>query len=323
LRKRLCFPYSKPQKALTAQTFQIDPFDIMLHATEVGVRALQSRIAGWLSTLSGPARFVSYQQPAELEDKIERVKAEAHHLAETEPVNPRVELLTEYRRFYETLQHEADYQRASSFMVVWSDDHPRALANRMSAALDTPVHPIEALPPLFEGRYTLKNAPFWHLAPVGRPGGRLLWAILTTYEFLPSSWNFFRPLAPLLSFNFPLAIDIPKTFDRSEGIDAVEQTVLAYTVHLSSARGVLRGEAVGGAYPFFYDSWNDAHGNPEKRASHEVWVGVPGYGKTFACNTYLSREYIEHAIPFELLEPMGHGAHLARTLGLPWFVCSA
>ena len=155
-----------PAKVLTAQTFQIDPFDIMLHATDQGVRALQSRIAGWLSTLTGPARFVSYQQPANLEDKIERVKGEAQLLAATAPANPRVELLTEYRRFYETLQQEADYQRASSFMVLWSDDHPRALANGMSAALDTPVRPVEALPPLFEGRYTLKNTPFWHLAPV-------------------------------------------------------------------------------------------------------------------------------------------------------------
>src|SRR5579864_2614240 len=211
----------------------------MMHATDQGVRALQSRIAGWLSTLTGPARFVSYQQPANLEEKIARVKEEAQRLAATEPTNPRVELLTEYRRFYETLQHEADYQRSSSYMLLWSDDHPRALATGMSAALDTLVRPVDALPPLFEGRYTLKNAPFWHLTPVGRPGGRLLWAILTTFEFLPSSWNFFRPLAPLLSFDFPLAlaVDIPKTFDRSEGIDAIEQTVLAYTVHLSSARG--------------------------------------------------------------------------------------
>lgn len=86
---------------VTAQPFQIEPFDIMMHATDQGVRALQSRIAIWLSTLTGPARFVSYQQPANLQDKIEQVKLEVQRLGLTEPDNPRVELLTEYRRFYE------------------------------------------------------------------------------------------------------------------------------------------------------------------------------------------------------------------------------
>ncbi|KXK49431.1 MAG: hypothetical protein UZ13_03075 [Chloroflexi bacterium OLB13] len=38
---------------------------------------------------------------------------------------------------------------------------------------------------------------------------------------------------------------------------------------LSTTDGVLRGEAVGGAYPVFHNSWRD------KRATHEVWVGSP------------------------------------------------
>ncbi|MHB8629180.1 MAG: hypothetical protein ACYDEO_23630 [Aggregatilineales bacterium] len=431
---------SAPAKTVTAQTFEIEPFDVMMHATESGLRALQSRIAGYLSTLGGPARFVSYQQPANLQTKIDQVKAEVLSLSAVDPNHPRVELLTEYRRFYETLQLEANYQHSACYVTLWNDDHPRALSAAMSAVFDTPARPVETLPPLFEGQYKLKSTPFWHLAPIGRPGGRLLWAILTSYEFLPSGWSFFRPLAPLLGFNFPLAlsIDVQKTFERSDGIDALEQTILAYTVHLSSARGedsravqrikdcraalseinagdalhlvqfslalaapsgqllrqhirqvvnetrawfkvraedglllshavqmfstepskhidlptttwpvtsrelalmlapvgyrkltgtrgVLRGEAGGpaGSYPFFHDSWNDAQGRPEKRVNHEVWVGVPGYGKTFACNTYLSREYVEQGVPFDLLEPMGHGAHVARTLGLPWFVLSS
>jgi len=42
---------------------------------------------------------------------------------------------------------------------------------------------------------------------------------------------------------------------------------------LSTTEGVLRGEAVGASYPVFHNSWRD------KRATHEVWVGVSGFGK--------------------------------------------
>ena len=52
------------------QTFLIEPFDIMLHATEDGVNSLQARFATWLRTLSTPARFVCWQMPATLDDKI-------------------------------------------------------------------------------------------------------------------------------------------------------------------------------------------------------------------------------------------------------------
>ncbi|MDM7992105.1 MAG: hypothetical protein QUS11_02205 [Candidatus Fermentibacter sp.] len=86
---------------------------------------------------------------------------------------------------------------------------------------------------------------------------------------------------------------------------------------LSSTQGVLRGEAVGAAYPVFHDSWLD------RRATHEVWVGVSGFGKTFGLNCYLTREFAENGIPFDLLEPMGHGRHIAEAFGLPWTVMSA
>jgi hypothetical protein len=301
----------------------------------------------------------------------------------------------------------------------------------MGSAFDTPVTEA-AWPALFDGQYQLQDTPFWHLAPTGRPGGRPVWAILNSYEFLPSLWNFFRPLGPLLRLNFPLAlsVDIPRTYDRNEGIDAVESIIAAYQVHLatlrgedsrsvtrvtdcrralqemnqgdalhlaqitiavaasdldtlkqrvqavinetrawfllrqevgellsrsvgfftakrtkdinipntawpvtsrelslmlaplgyrklSSTKGILRGEAVGAAYPMFQDSWRD------KRATHEIWCGVSGFGKTYLANCYLSREYAENGIPFDLLEPMGHGQHVARAFGLPWHVLSA
>ncbi|NUQ07314.1 MAG: hypothetical protein HUU31_25785, partial [Anaerolineae bacterium] len=52
-----------------ARTFLIEPFDIMLHATEDGVSALQARFSTWLRTLSGEARFLCWQMPATLDAK--------------------------------------------------------------------------------------------------------------------------------------------------------------------------------------------------------------------------------------------------------------
>ena len=420
-------PRSTQPKNNPARTFLIEPFDLMLHATETGVQALQTRFANWLRALNSPARFVCWQVPATLDEKIASVSRAAR-----ETDNPqRAQLLMEYRRHYELLQASADYQRAFCGMTLWSDESPRALAAGMGLAFDTPV--VEAAwPALFEGEYELRDSPFWHLAPVGRPGGRPVWAVLTSYEFLPSIWNFFRPLGPLLRLNFPLAlaVDIQRTYDRNEGIDAVENIIAAYQVHLATIRGedsrsvtrvndcrralqemnagdalhlvqvsiavaahdletlkqriqavinetrawfllrqevgellarsvgfftakrtkeiglpqtawpvtsrelalmlaplgyrklsttggILRGEAVGAAYPMFHDSWYD------KRATHEIWVGQTGFGKTYLCNCYLSREYAENGIPFDLLEPMGHGKHVAQAFGLPWNVLSA
>lgn len=409
------------------RTFLIEPFDIMLHATEDGVNALQTRFANWLRALHTPARFACWQIPATLDEKISQVSRTARETADAQ----RAGLLIEYRRHYELLQDSAEYQRAVCGMALWSEENPRALAAGITSAFDTPVTET-VWPALFNGQYELRESPFWHLAPVGRPGGRAVWAILNSYEFLPSIWNFFRPLAALLRLNFPLAltVDIPKTYDRNDGIDAVESIIAAYQVHLatirgedsrsvtrindcrralqemnqgdalhlaqitvavaapdvetlkarvaaiinetrawfllrqevgellarsvgyfaakptreiglplttwpvtsrelalmlaplgyrklSSTQGILRGEAVGASYPMFHDSWRD------KRATHEIWVGVSGFGKTFYCNCYLSREYAENGIPFDLLEPMGHGKHVAEAFGLPWYVMSA
>ena len=411
----------------TVRTFLIEPFDVMLHATEEGVSALQARFATWLRTLREPARFVCWQMPANLNEKIVALSQKAHQVNELQ----RHVLLTEYRRHFESLDASAEYQRAICGMAVWSDQNARALAGGMTSAFETQVTE-GAWPALFHGHYRLSEGPFWHLAPVGRPGGRSVWAILNSYEFAPATWNFFRPLPPLLRLNFPMAlsIDISKTYDRNAGIDAIESIIQAYQVHLagvtgedsrsvqriadcrralqeinngdalhmvqltlavaaddlptlkervqvvinetrawfslrqevgelfarsvgffttkrtkdinvptttwpvtsrelalmlsplgyrklSSTDGVLRGEAVGAAYPVFHNSWRD------KRATHEIWVGVSGFGKTFGLNCYLTREYAESGIPFDLLEPMGHGRHIAEAFGLPWYVMSA
>jgi hypothetical protein len=409
------------------RTFLIEPFDIMLHATEEGVNALQARFATWLRTLTGAARFLCWQMPATLDTRI----AALNEALETTADERRRALLIEYRREYERMNLSAEYQRALCGMALWTDGNPRALAGGLTSAFDTPVTEA-AFPALFEGRYELRDRPFWHLAPSGRPGGRPVWAVLTSYEFAPAAWNFFRPLPPLLRLNFPLAlaVDIPKTDDRSAAIDAVENIIQAYQVHLAGVRGedsrsvqrvtdcrralqeinsgdalhlvqiaiaiaaddldtlkervqavvsetrawfslrqevgellaravgfftakrtkdialppttwpvtsrelalmlsplgyrklsntdgVMRGEAVGGAYPVFHNSWRD------KRATHEIWVGVSGFGKTFGVNCYLTREYAENGIPFDLLEPMGHGRHIAEAFGLPWYILSA
>ncbi|MEO8393995.1 MAG: hypothetical protein ABI700_13480, partial [Chloroflexota bacterium] len=411
----------------SVHTYLIEPFDVMLHATEEGVAALQNRFSTWLRTLNEPARFLCWQMPATLNAKIETLD----QAAEATTDDRRRALLVEYRRYYERMNANADYQRALCGMAVWSEQNPRALGGGMHSAFDTAVTEA-AFPALFEGRYELKEHPFWHLAPSGRPGGRPLWAILSSYEFAPSTWNFFRPLPPLLRLNFPLAlaVDIPRTYERSAAIDAVENIIQAYQVHLAGVRGedsrsvqrvtdgrrtlqeinngdalhlvqiviavaaddpstlkervqrvihetrawfslrqevgellvravgffaaqhtktinlpsttwpvtsrelalmlsplgyrklsstdgILRGEAVGAAYPVFHNSWRD------RRATHELWVGVTGFGKTFGVNCYLNREYAENGIPFDLLEPMGHGKHIADAFGLPWYVMSA
>ena len=172
--------------------------------------------------------------PATLDAKIEALDQAA---AETTDERRRT-LLVEYRRHYESLNANAEYQRALCGMALWSDQNSRAFAGGMSSAFDTMITEA-AFPALFNGNYELSEHPFWHLAPSGRPGGRPLWAILTSYEFAPSTWNFFRPLPPLLRLNFPLAlaVDIPKTYERSAAIDAIENIIQAYQVHLAGVSG--------------------------------------------------------------------------------------
>jgi hypothetical protein len=214
--------------------FLIDPFDIMLHATEDGVTALQAQFATWLRTLDAPARFVCWQMPATLDAKVNRLS----RLAQTTDDHNQADLLVAYRRYFEQLNSSGVYQRALCGMAVWSDHNSRALAGGMSAAFDTTVSE-GAWPALFEADYAVREGAIWHLAPVGRPGGRPVWTILNSYAFAPSTWNFFRPLPPLLRLNYPLAlaVDIPKTYERNAAINALEGVIQAYDVHLASASG--------------------------------------------------------------------------------------
>jgi hypothetical protein len=86
---------------------------------------------------------------------------------------------------------------------------------------------------------------------------------------------------------------------------------------LGGLDGTLRGQSADGSYPMFLNSWRR-----EKKATHELWVGQTGSGKTFALNVNLARQFAEEGVPFDLIEPMGHGEILANALGLDWFVPS-
>lgn len=84
--------------------------------------------------------------------------------------------------------------------------------------------------------------------------------------------------------------------------------------------GIIRGESVGGGYPYIYDDWDMRSG---KKATHECWVGQTGSGKTFALNGFLARSKAHHGIAFDLLEPMGHGRLLAQAFNIEPFTLSA
>jgi hypothetical protein len=418
---------------LAGHTLLLEPFDLLLHDTHEGMQALQTRLALWLRGLAQPARFVTWQIPADLSPRIESIR-KTFLTTEDEL---RASLLMEYRRHYEMLQTEAEYQRTVCGLALWLDhqESGRALARSVAGALDTPA--LEApWPSMLQGEYALCEPGGgyrgWHLAPVGQPAGRPVFAFLSSYQFQPTVWDFVRPLGVLLRLNFQMAlcVDIPHTWDRNEAITEIENVVQAYTVHLATLRGedsrsikkvqdchqalqefnlgdalhdvqiiigiaapdrktlkrrvdeaisavkpwfllraeigeaqaeavryftpqasedirlphttwplvsrelailfgplgqrklagldgTLRGEVAGGSYPVFHNSWRD------KRATHEVWVGQSGQGKTFALNCLLTRQYAEEGVPFTLLEPMGHGQHVAQAFGLPWHILSA
>ncbi len=94
----------------SVRTFLIEPFDIMLHATEEGVQSLQARFSTWLRTLREPARFVCWQMPATLNDKISSLSRKAQEVDDGQ----RRALLMEYRRHFESLMHP-DLTRCQKF----------------------------------------------------------------------------------------------------------------------------------------------------------------------------------------------------------------
>ena len=98
-----------------ASTFLIEPFDIMLHATEEGVQSLQARFSTWLRTLNSPARFICWQMPATLDEKINDLSRQAKETDDPQ----RAQLLMEYRRYYEQLdKHTGGQYNAKD--LTWS-----------------------------------------------------------------------------------------------------------------------------------------------------------------------------------------------------------
>lgn len=234
----------KGKDELICHTTLLEPFDLGLHITQngEGLLALQNRFAMWLRGLSGPARFITWQMPADLRPRITETRHKAEQAAQTQQLE-RFKLLMEARRYYEELQQEAHYQRSICGIAQWLEEGSGSdvsIARGISASFDTYAW-SEDFPPLFEGQYQLKGPhrdfPHWHLSPQARPGGRHYFALLSTYEFFPVLWNFHRPIKKILDLPYPMAIavDIPKTHDRNEAISQVEGTVLASRVHLATS----------------------------------------------------------------------------------------
>src|SRR5512141_2271608 len=80
-------------------SFLIDPFDIMLHAEEESLYALQARFSAWLQAQNDPVRLVTWHVPTSLHDLIDWTIQLASEIDEPW----RRARLMEYRRFYETL----------------------------------------------------------------------------------------------------------------------------------------------------------------------------------------------------------------------------
>jgi len=89
---------------------------------------------------------------------------------------------------------------------------------------------------------------------------------------------------------------------------------------LAPRPGIIRGMSAGGGWPYIYDDWETSAG---KKAVHELWVGATGSGKTFALNCYLARSLAHYGIPFDLLEPMGHGRLLDAAFHIAAYSLSA
>jgi hypothetical protein len=52
------------------RAIQLEPFDISLYATAEGLRSLQTRFSLYLRGLSHSARFIAFQTPANLSERI-------------------------------------------------------------------------------------------------------------------------------------------------------------------------------------------------------------------------------------------------------------
>lgn len=410
---------------LRPSTFLVEPFDLFLYGEESALYALQGRFSAFLRALDGPARFAAWHMPASLRPLIDWTLQEAGRAQ-----NPwRAAALMEYRAWYEEIERGGRFQQALCGLATWGEDTAgaRSLGAAAGAAFGTRLSEAP-WPPLLRGAYRLKAGPLWHLEPVGRPAGRPLVSLLSSYSFRAVEWSFFRPLAALFSLGIPLAlaVDVPRTWEPHEAVSRLEGVITAMQAHLATTRaidsgsqrqmadcqaalaelhagqalhevqlrialaaedlptlrerveevrkrlrpylglrveigrgqldaarifsaqptarvdprpstwpmtspalaltlgfygmrkleprpGIVRGAAAGGGWPYIYDDWDLSGG---KKATHEVWVGGTGTGKTFALNCFLSRSLAHYGIAFDLLEPMGHGRLLAEAFNI-------
>ena len=134
----------------------IEPFDIaMFHTRDGGgLLALQNRFATWLRGLAFPARFVYWQMPADLRQRIDYVA----DLSRQEQDPLKKQMLMESRRNYEQLQNGANYHRSLCGIGVWTDDSltSEAVARSVAGSFDTPAY-VSPWPRLFEGNYRLSD----------------------------------------------------------------------------------------------------------------------------------------------------------------------
>jgi len=179
-----------------------------------------------------PARFIAFQTPANLAERIFYIAQRASRASDAEKRG----LLHEYRRFYEILQAQAHYQRSECSLVVWADptENPSTLARAAGGGFEVYSQVANILPSVLFGEYEL-SAPdsackYWHLRPIGRPGGRNYVCMLTSYDFAPNDWNFFQPMGALLQTRFPIAVcvDVPRAYPRNEAISQVKGMIVAY-----------------------------------------------------------------------------------------------
>lgn len=221
-------------------SFRIDTFDIMLYNDPEILHQLQARFSSFLRGLDGPARFVTWHMPSNLQDLIQWTIDEA---AET-PDAWRRNRLMEYRQWYEDMERHNTYQQSSVGMTLWSetDANPHAIAQAAKSAFGTSVHPAD-WPPLLRKQYRIAQYPMWHLEPVGKPGGRPYVCVLGSYSFSPVEWNFYRPLAFLYAMGIPVAvcIDIPKTYEPNDAVAKLEGVLTALKSHLTTSHQIDTG----------------------------------------------------------------------------------
>lgn len=412
-------------------SFLIDPFDLTMFHSQEGYTYLHTRFATFLHTLQErPCRLVTWHTPADLQPLI------GWTIDEQRQTNDpwRAHSLDSYRQWYHQLQRDSNFLHAKCGLTVWTDNPSSGSATAATAEAYFGTTITEAKwPALLQGDYRLAWWPVRHLEPIGRPTGRPLVCILSSYEFVPSEWSFYNPMIIPFGTSLPLAVclDIPKSWSRSDAVAKLDSIITALSVHLSTSRsldstsqrqiedckaaiveiqnghalhevqikvalfapdaatlkdevsklkqrmspfvkmrteidqvtnvryfsdtltsqigdatlwpmtspttamlmsflglrrmnakkGIVRGFGTSNHHdPYIYDDWSLTEG---KKATHEIWVGTTGAGKTFALNCFLARSLSHYGTPFDLLEPMGHGRLLANVFHITPYSLSA